>query len=169
MKVDVIVTWSTPSVLATKKATSEIPIVFAAASDPIGGGLVANLARPGGNVTGLSIQATEISGKRVELLREALHALSRLAIMGNGDNSAVVAKCVRLRQRQRSLVLTQLCLKSGALRTFGLRLKSSKVTLMRCMFLPSRWQIRKQDSEHNADLQINGIANFVMVSTGIHA
>ena len=92
MKVDVIVTWSTPSVLATKKATSEIPIVFAAAGDPVGGGLVASLARPGGNVTGLSIQGAEISGKRVELLREALHALSRLAIMGNGDNSAVVAE-----------------------------------------------------------------------------
>ena len=92
MKVDVIVTWSTPSVLATKKATSEIPIVFAAAGDPVGGGLVASLARPAGNVTGLSIQGAEISGKRVELLREALHALSRLAIMGNGDNSAVVAE-----------------------------------------------------------------------------
>jgi putative tryptophan/tyrosine transport system substrate-binding protein len=92
MKVDVIVTSSTPNVLATKKATSEIPIVFASAGDPVGGGLVASLARPGGNVTGLSIQGAEISGKRVELLREALHPLSRLAIMGNGDNSAVVAE-----------------------------------------------------------------------------
>jgi putative tryptophan/tyrosine transport system substrate-binding protein len=92
MKVDVIVTSSTPNVLATKKATSEIPIIFASAGDPVGAGLVASLARPGGNVTGLSIQAAEISGKRIELLREALHGLSRLAIMGNGDNSAVVAE-----------------------------------------------------------------------------
>jgi putative tryptophan/tyrosine transport system substrate-binding protein len=92
MKVDVIVTSSSPNVLATKKATSEIPIVFASAGDPVGSGLVASLARPGGNVTGLSIQAAEITGKRVELLREALHPLSRLAIMGNGDNSAVIAE-----------------------------------------------------------------------------
>jgi putative ABC transport system substrate-binding protein len=92
MKVDVIVTSSTPNVLATKKATSEIPIIFASAGDPVGGGLVASLARPGGNVTGLSIQAAEITGKRIAVLREALHPLSRLAIMGNGDNSAVVAE-----------------------------------------------------------------------------
>src|ERR1700745_2241537 len=59
LKVDVIVTSSTPNVLATKKATSEIPIIFASAGDPVGGGLVASLARPGGNVTGLSIQAAE--------------------------------------------------------------------------------------------------------------
>jgi len=92
MKVDVIVTSSTPNTLATKKATSEIPIIFASAGDPVGGGLVASLARPGGNVTGLSIQGAEITGKRIQLLREALHPLSRLAIMGNGDNSAVVAE-----------------------------------------------------------------------------
>jgi putative tryptophan/tyrosine transport system substrate-binding protein len=97
MKVDVIVTSSTPNTLATKKATSEIPIIFASAGDPVGGGLVASLARPGGNVTGLSIQAAETSGKRIELLREALHPLSRLAIMGNGDNSAVV---VEMRETQ---------------------------------------------------------------------
>jgi putative ABC transport system substrate-binding protein len=92
MKVDVIVTSSTPNTLATKKATSEIPIIFASAGDPVGSDLVASLARPGGNVTGLSIQGAEITGKRIELLREALHPLSRLAIMGNGDNSAVVAE-----------------------------------------------------------------------------
>jgi putative ABC transport system substrate-binding protein len=92
MKVDVIVTASTPNTAATKKATSDIPIVFASAGDPVGAGLVASLARPGGNVTGLSIQAAETTGKRLELLREALHSLSRLAIMGNGGNSAVVAE-----------------------------------------------------------------------------
>ena len=92
MKVDVIVTSSTPNTLATKKATSEIPIIFASAGDPVGGGLVASLARPGGNVTGLSIQAVEITGKRVELPREALHPLSRLAIMGNPDNSATMGE-----------------------------------------------------------------------------
>jgi putative ABC transport system substrate-binding protein len=92
MKVNVIVTSSTPVVLATKKATSDIPIVFAAAGDPVGNGLVASLARPGGNVTGLSIQAAEIAGKRIELLRGMLPSLSRLAIMGNGANGAVMAE-----------------------------------------------------------------------------
>jgi putative tryptophan/tyrosine transport system substrate-binding protein len=92
MKVDLIVTASTPNTLATKKATSEIPIVFASAGDPVGNGLVASLARPGGNVTGLSIQAAETTGKRIELLREALRPMSRLAIMGNSENSAVVGE-----------------------------------------------------------------------------
>ena len=92
MKVNVMVTSSTPAVLATKKATSDIPIVFAAAGDPVGNGLVASLARPGGNVTGLSIQAAEIAGKRIELLRGMLPSLSRLAIMGNGANGAVMAE-----------------------------------------------------------------------------
>jgi putative tryptophan/tyrosine transport system substrate-binding protein len=91
-KVDVIVTASTPNTLATKQATSEIPIIFASAGDPVGSGLVASLARRGGNVTGLSIQAAETTGKRIELLSEALHPLSRLAIMGNGDNIAVVGE-----------------------------------------------------------------------------
>ena len=64
LKVDVIVTYGTPSAIAAKQATSVIPIVFAAAADPVGTGLVASLARPGGNVTGLSIQATDLAGKR---------------------------------------------------------------------------------------------------------
>ena len=65
MKVDVIVTHSTPSVIATKQATSTIPIVFGSAGDPVGTGLVESLVRPGGNVTGLSIQAAETTGKRI--------------------------------------------------------------------------------------------------------
>jgi putative tryptophan/tyrosine transport system substrate-binding protein len=105
MKVDVIVTSSTPNTLATKKATSEIPIIFASAGDPVGSGLVASLARPGGNVTGLSIQAAETSGKRIELLREALHPLSRLAIMGNGDNSAIVVEMRETQAAARKLSL----------------------------------------------------------------
>jgi ABC-type uncharacterized transport system substrate-binding protein len=87
--VDVIVTSSTAFVAVAKQATSVIPIVFASAGDPVGSGLVASLARPGGNVTGLSIQAIEIAGKRIELLREVLPTLGRLAIMGNGGNSLV--------------------------------------------------------------------------------
>src|SRR5271166_6168508 len=68
LKVDVIVTSGTPAVLASKQATSVIPIIFATAGDPVGNNLVASLAQPGGNVTGLSNQNTELAGKRLELL-----------------------------------------------------------------------------------------------------
>jgi ABC-type uncharacterized transport system substrate-binding protein len=89
-KVDVIVTSSTVGVVATKQATSVIPIVFVTA-DPVGTGLVASLARPGGNATGLSLQATETNGKRFELLREVIPGLSRLAILANvGSPTAVL-------------------------------------------------------------------------------
>jgi putative ABC transport system substrate-binding protein len=79
-KVEVIVTHG-GAVAAFKQATSDIPIVFAIAVDPVGGGLVANLSRPGGNVTGLSLQLTDSAGKRLELLREAVPDLRRLAIL----------------------------------------------------------------------------------------
>jgi putative ABC transport system substrate-binding protein len=82
LKVDVIVT-TVPAVAALKQATSVIPIVFALATDPVGGGLVTSLARPGGNVTGLSMQATDLAGKRVELLRDIVPGLKRLAVLGN--------------------------------------------------------------------------------------
>ena len=86
LKVDVIVTDGTSSVVAAKQATSVIPIVFAAAGDPVGSGLVASLARPGGNVTGLSVQAADLAGKRLEILREVVPGLRRLAIMGHAGN-----------------------------------------------------------------------------------
>ena len=82
-KVDVIVTWASAPVLAAKRATTTIPIVFAAQMDPVGAGVVASLARPGGNVTGMSIQQTDTAGKRIELLREVVPRLARLAVMAN--------------------------------------------------------------------------------------
>jgi putative ABC transport system substrate-binding protein len=84
LKVDVIVT-AGPPVFAAKQATSVIPIVFATVADPLGSGLVASLARPRGNVTGLSLTSPELAGKRFELLREAIPGLRRLAIMANAD------------------------------------------------------------------------------------
>jgi putative ABC transport system substrate-binding protein len=90
LKVDVIVTSGTPLVAAAKQATSVIPIVFAVAGNPVGTGLVASLARPGGNVTGLSVLSTDLPGKRIELLREAVPGLRRLAIMGNASNPVIV-------------------------------------------------------------------------------
>jgi putative ABC transport system substrate-binding protein len=88
-KVDIIVTAGT-AVAAAKQQTSTIPIVFAIAVDPIGMGLVGSLARPGGNITGLSLQAPDIAGKRLELLREIVPNLRRLAVMANVANSQVL-------------------------------------------------------------------------------
>jgi putative ABC transport system substrate-binding protein len=81
-KVDVIVTGAT-AVPAAKRATSTIPIVFALAADPLGGGLVTSLARPGGNVTGMSVQQPDAAGKRIELLRELIPGFRRLAVLSN--------------------------------------------------------------------------------------
>jgi putative tryptophan/tyrosine transport system substrate-binding protein len=89
-KVDVILTAATPSTVAAKQATSTIPIVFAAVGDPVGTGIVASLARPGGNVTGMSLQQTDSADKRLELLREVIPGLRHLAIMANGGNPAAV-------------------------------------------------------------------------------
>jgi putative ABC transport system substrate-binding protein len=91
IKVDIIVTTGTPTVVAAKQATGVIPIVTAAAGDPVDTNLVASLARPGGNVTGLSVQQTDTAGKRIELLREVIPGLHRLAILANvGSSNAVV-------------------------------------------------------------------------------
>jgi putative ABC transport system substrate-binding protein len=90
LKVDVIVTQGTPAVLAAKRATSVIPVVFAIAGNPVANGLVASLARPGGNVTGLTNQSADLAGKRIELLRDVMPRLRRLAIMANVDNPSVV-------------------------------------------------------------------------------
>jgi putative ABC transport system substrate-binding protein len=89
LKVDVIVTAGAAAV-AAKEATSTVPIVFAVAVDPVGSGMVASLARPGGNVTGLSIQSADLAGKRIELLRELLPDLRRLAIIANVGYSGSV-------------------------------------------------------------------------------
>ena len=91
LKVNLIFTYSTPSVVAAKQATSSIPIVFPTAGDPVGNKLVVSLARPGGNVTGLSTQQTDTASKRIELFREVVPGLHPLAILANvGSSNAVV-------------------------------------------------------------------------------
>jgi putative ABC transport system substrate-binding protein len=87
LKVDVILAGGTEAALAAKRATSVIPIVFPSAGDPVGSGLVASLARPGGNVTGLSNLGSGLAAKRLELLREVVPDLRRLAVMANVDYS----------------------------------------------------------------------------------
>ncbi len=89
-KVDIIVTSGTQLIVAAKQATTTIPIVFSAAGDPVGSGLVASLARPGGNATGLSVLSPDLAGKRLDLLRELVPGLRRVAIMGNVGNPIIV-------------------------------------------------------------------------------
>jgi len=103
-KVDVIVT-SGGGVAAAKRATSVIPIVFTLANDPLGSGMVASLARPGGNVTGLSAQSTDLLGKRVELLREVVPGLCRLAVMGNSGNPNIALEIGEVQAVARTLDL----------------------------------------------------------------
>ena len=86
LNVKVIVTYGTPGALAAKRATSNIPIVFALVGDPVGTGVVTTLARPGANLTGLSNEAVDLHGKRLELVREAVPGLRRIAILGNSSN-----------------------------------------------------------------------------------
>jgi putative ABC transport system substrate-binding protein len=105
IKIDVVVTQGTPAVLAAKGATSDIPIVFAIAGNPVANGLVANLARPGGNVTGLSNQTADLAGKRLELLREVVPGLRRLGIIANVDNPSVVLDIGEVQGAARALGL----------------------------------------------------------------
>ena len=104
LKVDVIVTVGS-AVPALKDATSTIPVVFAVAVDPVGSGMVASLARPGGNVTGVSIQETELAGKRIELLREILPGLRRMAVIANVGYQASVLEVAEVRQVARKFGL----------------------------------------------------------------
>jgi ABC-type uncharacterized transport system substrate-binding protein len=112
LKVDVIVTAGTAAVVTAKQATSVIPIVFAVAGDPVGTGLVASLARPGGNVTGLSNQSADLAGKRLELLREVVPSLRRLAILANAGSPIGV---LEMREAQ------------AAARTLGLEVVTSEI------------------------------------------
>jgi putative ABC transport system substrate-binding protein len=105
LKVDIIVTGGTAAVIAAKQATSIIPIVFGTAGDPVGTGLVASLARPGGNVTGLSNQSADLPGKRLELLREVVPSLRRLGIMVNIDSRIGVLEMSALQSAARTLGL----------------------------------------------------------------
>jgi putative ABC transport system substrate-binding protein len=105
LKVDVIVTSGVRNVMAAKRVTSAIPIVFVAAADPVRNGLVASLARPGANVTGLSHQWTDLAAKRIELLRELTPGLSRMAVMVNPSNPDTALEMVEVQTAASTLGL----------------------------------------------------------------
>jgi putative tryptophan/tyrosine transport system substrate-binding protein len=102
LKVDVIMTYGTQTAQEAKRATNSLPIVFALPGDPVATGLVASLARPGANITGLSSQGTDLAAKRLEILREAVAGLRRLAIMGNAANPASVLDMARVHAAARA-------------------------------------------------------------------
>jgi putative ABC transport system substrate-binding protein len=112
LKVNVILTHATQNVVAAKKVTSAVPIVFAASGDPVGTGLVASLARPGGNVTGLSLQSNDLAGKRLEILRELIPGLRRLAFLADAGNPNTAVEADELQ---------------AAARTIGLEVSISKI------------------------------------------
>ena len=89
LKPDVIVTTGTPGSLAAKRATSTIPIVFASSGNPVAAGLVPSFSRPGGNITGFTVSGPELEGKRVQLLKEVVPQLSRVAVVWNSANPAI--------------------------------------------------------------------------------
>jgi putative ABC transport system substrate-binding protein len=131
LKVDVIVTVGS-AVAAAKQETSTIPIVFAIAVDPVGSGIVASLARPGGNVTGLSVQSTDLAGKRLEILREVLPSLRRLAVIADVGYPGSVLEPA-------TLALTSTCSKSGALRISSPLSRRSRARHRRFMCVLTRW------------------------------
>ena len=137
LKVDVIVTVGSGA-LAAKQITSAIPIVFAAATDPLGGGLVASLARPGGNATGLSMQASDTVGKRLELLRELLPDLRRLAVIANGDNPQAVQEIAEVRRQPARSASMSTCSKSGAPKISQGRFRRSRAVRRHFMCVPTR-------------------------------
>ena len=112
LKVDLIVTSSTNDSIVMKQVAPQIPMVFAVSGDPVGFGLVASLARPGGNVTGLSIQTTDSAGKRLQLLREIVPGLHRLAILANPGSPQAMLEVSEVQ---------------AAARTFGLDVATSEM------------------------------------------
>lgn len=104
-RVDIIIVSSTPATLAAKQATAKVPIVMAS-GDPVGAGLVASLARPGGNVTGVFVPHGELSGKRLQLLQEVVPGLSRVAVLWNSGNQFSVLEMKDIQVAARTLGLT---------------------------------------------------------------
>jgi putative tryptophan/tyrosine transport system substrate-binding protein len=105
LKVDVIVTSGAAAVLAARRASPAIPIVFGATADPVGAGLVASLARPGGNVTGLSVQSADFAGKQIELLREFVPGVRKLGIITNGGSPGPARETAEVQAAARALGL----------------------------------------------------------------
>jgi putative ABC transport system substrate-binding protein len=127
LPLDVIVTLSARAILAVKEATTSIPIVFAGTSDPVRTGFVASLARPGGNLTGLSLMAADLAGKRLELIKSVVPGASRIAMLWNASDQGMA---IRVEQAQLAAPAVHVTLLSPELRTLA-DLENAFVTLTR--------------------------------------
>jgi putative ABC transport system substrate-binding protein len=127
LPLDVIVTTSAPAILAVKEATTSIPIVFAGTSDPVRTGFAASLARPGGNLTGLSLMAPDLAGKRLELIKSVVPGASRIAMLWNASDQGMA---IRVEQAQLAAPAVHVTLLSPELRTLA-DLESAFVALTR--------------------------------------
>jgi putative ABC transport system substrate-binding protein len=116
LRVDVIVTISAPAITAVKQATTTIPIVFAGTSDPVRTGFAASLARPGGNLTGLSVMALDLAGKRLELIKSVVPTISRVAMLWNASDEGMA---IRVREAQLAAPAMRVTLLSPELRTLA--------------------------------------------------
>jgi putative ABC transport system substrate-binding protein len=114
LHVDILVAISTPAIAAAKKTTTTIPIIMALASDPVGAGLVASLSHPGGNITGLSLLAPELSAKRLDLLTQTVSPLGRVAVLWNLDNEGMA---LRFREAQAASRVLGVTIQSVGVRT----------------------------------------------------
>ncbi len=139
LKVDMIVTSGNSAVVAAKQATSVIPIVFAVAGDPVGTGLVASLARPGRNVTGLSGQQTDTTGKRLELLREVLPSLRRLAVLANVGSSYAVLEMREVEAMARPLGLDPAIVEIRSVEEIAPSIESLKGRVEALYVVTERW------------------------------
>jgi putative ABC transport system substrate-binding protein len=138
LKVDLIMTYGTQCALAAKQATNSVPIVFALPGDPVATGLVASLARSGSNITGVSSQGTDLATKRLQILRETVPGLRRLAIMGNVDNPASVLDMAKVHAAARTLGLDAAIFEIRVPKILCPHLRRSRAAWTRFISLPMR-------------------------------
>ena len=183
LKVDVIVTAGTPATLAVKKATTSVPLVMVAVGDPVGTGIVASLARPGGNITGLSSIAPELEGKRLELLRGVIPKLSHIAVLWNPVNAYQVSseKEVRaaaqvLRMKVQSLGVRTPEELDGALAAIVRERPGALLVLADRLFLHNRQRIMEFAARHRLPgvyayrelVEAGGLMSFGPSYAGMH-
>jgi len=155
LKVDVIVTAGEPAVRPAQQATKTIPIVMAASSDPVGSGLVASLARPGGNVTGLSAFTRELNAKRLELLKEAIPGLARVAVLRSSGYEPHTRSFKELEIAAKALGVKLQSLGAGGLDDLSSAFDSSKkgwagglILLRHVVILSHQTQIARLSAKH---------------------
>jgi putative tryptophan/tyrosine transport system substrate-binding protein len=167
LKVDVIVTYAPPAIQAAKQATGTIPIVMAGIVDPVATGFVASLARPGGNITGLSLMAPELVGKQLEILKQAIRKVTRVAVLGNPANAGTSPQLRHAQEAARALkVRLQLLEARGPDDLDGAFAKMTKegagavVVLVDAMLIDQRTRVADLAAKHRLP-SIYGLIEFV--------